>query len=223
LTTAALSIKVMDSLQTIRVLLLGDSGVGKTSIVNYLCKKNEPTAITGWTVSCHLDAIIIEYGESNNRNKKYLVEFIDVGGGSHGYAASRSVFYTFDISAILLVHDLSNIRSFSNLFKWIDEFSTVNGVDSSTLCNKIPMLLVGNKLDKLNTSHHANNNKRKQQYKKSMKNNIYNMVELSTLVNNNDINNRNRNGVNSNNIIRKFNDFFSHVFNNYNKNNGYRV
>ena len=129
----------MDSLQTIRVLLLGDSGVGKTSIVNYLCKKNELTASSGWTVSCHLDAVIIEFGESNNRNNKYLVEFIDVGGGSHGYAASRSVFYTFDISAILLVHDLSNIRSFSNLFKWIDEFSTVNGFDSSTTNNRMEL------------------------------------------------------------------------------------
>jgi len=211
----------MEGLQTIRVLLLGDSGVGKTSIVNYLCKKAESTASCGWTVSCHLDAVIYESGGLNNRNKKYLVEFIDVGGGSHGYAASRSVFYTFDINAILLVHDLSNNRSFSNLFKWIDEFSRVNGFDPSTLPNKIPMLLVGNKLDKLNTRHHANNNQRKQQYKKSMKNNIYNMVELSALVNNNI--NKKRNGVNTNNINRKFNDFFSHVFNNHNKSNGYRV
>ena len=207
-----------NGMQTIRILLLGDSGVGKTSVVNYLCDKSGEFASSGWTVGCHLEAIIFE-SSSTGRNRKCLIEFIDIGGGSHGYAASRSVFYTYDINAILLVHDLSNNRSFSNLFKWIDEFAFANGGESSTICNKIPMLLVGNKLDKLNTKHRANNNKRKQEHKQSMKNiNIYNAIEISTLINNAKDPNNNRNHHNNNNqeYKMKFHNFFHHILNNYN-------
>ena len=49
-----------NGMQTIRILLIGDSGVGKTSVVNYLCDKSGEFASSGWTVGCHLEAIIFE-------------------------------------------------------------------------------------------------------------------------------------------------------------------
>ena len=48
-----------------------------------------------------------------------IIEFFDVGG-HRNYADSRSVFY-HKLNGIILVHDLNNKKSFSNLRDWLDE------------------------------------------------------------------------------------------------------
>ena len=195
-----------DGAENVRVLLLGDSGVGKTAIVNALCGRIAAGS-TGWTVGCHLDCAMFQDVSSN---RSFVVEFVDVGGGSHGYAASRDIFYTYNINAVLVVHDLSNRRSFSNLTKWIEEYAAANNTNAASICDQIPVLLVGNKLDKLNVKHRAQNNLRKQAYTTVFKN-TYGNVEVSA-------------EASANNFpIRKFQDFFVHVLNHNNHRNGSRV
>ena len=205
-TSSAYSTSHGDGAENIRVLLLGDSGVGKTAIVNALCGRTS-VGSAGWTVGCHLDCALFQ---DVNSNRSFVVEFVDVGGGSHGYAASRDIFYTYNINAVLVVHDLSNSRSFSNLVKWIEEYAAAINSNAASICDQIPMLLVGNKLDKLNVKNRAQNNKRKQAYTNVLKN-IYGVVEVSA------------EASASNFPTRKFQDFFIHVLNHNNHRNGSRV
>ncbi len=55
--------------------------------------------------------------------RKYLIELWDIGGREK-YKVSRGVFY-HGVDGILLVHDLTNKRSYANLQKWCEEIADV--------------------------------------------------------------------------------------------------
>ena len=101
--------------RTLRILVVGDSGVGKTSLVKLLATgKAQPAS--QWTVGCSQELMVrhntqlwplwhsiismtrgcgdqaTHYSGGGGR-AEYFVEFWDVGG-SKKYSASRSVFYT---------------------------------------------------------------------------------------------------------------------------------
>jgi small GTP-binding protein len=102
----------------IRILVLGDSGTGKTCFIERLVNGKPPTHQPRWTlgcdVSCMVHTILL-----NNLEKKILIEFWDVGG-HRNYADSRGVFY-HQINGILLVHDSTNRKSFQHLKNWLEE------------------------------------------------------------------------------------------------------
>jgi Rab-like protein 3 len=98
----------------IRLLILGDSGVGKTCLLHLLCNGTIPKKSPAWTIGCNFDVLIHNY-----KNKSYFIEFCDVGG-SIRYANARSVFYK-DVDGVILVHDLSNIKTFQHLKIWFKE------------------------------------------------------------------------------------------------------
>jgi len=125
---------------------LGDTGVGKTSLVYLLCS-GKVLQNPSWTVGCHLEVLLHQC-----RGQNFFVEFWDVAGSSR-YLLSRSVCYE-NVQGILLVHDLSNKKSYTNLKRWIAEFSHVkeNGATgiqefASVSLNGIPVLVVGNKYE----------------------------------------------------------------------------
>lgn len=106
----------------VRVLVVGDSGVGKSALTHLLC--NGPWEGGGtnpfnaeWTVGCSVDVKLHEYKGGGGRRKEYFVEFFDVGG-SKKYEPSRDMFYS-QINGILLVFDVTNRKSYSNLRRWI--------------------------------------------------------------------------------------------------------
>ncbi|CAG8801272.1 13653_t:CDS:2, partial [Dentiscutata erythropus] len=80
---------------------------GKTSLVHILCH-NEALRNPTWTIGCSVDV-----------KKSYFVEFIDVGGSSK-HKSVRNMFYQ-QINGIILVHDVSNRKSYYNLWRWIAE------------------------------------------------------------------------------------------------------
>jgi hypothetical protein len=53
------------------------------------------------------------------------VEFIDVGGSSK-YKSTRNMFY-HQINGIILVHDVSNRKSYYNLWNWVSEIIESEG------------------------------------------------------------------------------------------------
>lgn len=73
----------------------------------------------GWTVGCSLDVKLHDFKAGTPQQKTYFVDFWDIGG-SLNHANSRSVFYN-GVNGIILVHDLTNRKSESNLRKWIIE------------------------------------------------------------------------------------------------------
>lgn len=142
----------------IRILVVGDSGTGKTSLVHKLCH-SIPLSNPRWTVGCSLDMSLYEYTQ---RQRKFFIEFWDVGG-HRKYKDSRHIFYS-QMNAILLVFDLTNRNSYMNLRKWIRELVQVDkekgieekyyhsdtlrgtGRQGSSLGN-MPVLVIGNKKD----------------------------------------------------------------------------
>lgn len=109
---------------TIRVLVVGDSGVGKTSLVHQLTH-SKPQPSTSWTVGCDVQILPFEV-----ERQPYFVEFWDVGG-SPRYSASRSTFY-HDFDGLMLVHDLNNKISYDNLRSWHTEVTSVSSGGAGT-------------------------------------------------------------------------------------------
>ena len=139
-----------------RLLVLGDSGVGKTSLICRITEDTLPTNLK-WTQQANIDIMMHICG-----HKSYFIEFIDVSGLIANKMA-RSVYYK-KIDGILLVFDTNNKKSYSNLKSWLREYyysSELNNNASSSFFpdiivgpshsnnekSKIPIFMIGNKTD----------------------------------------------------------------------------
>lgn len=153
----------MADIEKVRVLVVGDSGVGKTALTNLICHGtvlNSPS----WTIGCSVEVKIHEYLEGTASQRSFCIELFDIGG-SHAHRNTRHVFYNL-VHGIILVHDLSNRKSCLNLNRWLAEvtqseagtgkFGTrttdqawedpdISGRDIGQV--DIPMLVVGTKMD----------------------------------------------------------------------------
>lgn len=159
----------MSVIDRVRILVLGDSGVGKTSFV-HLAAHNEPIRSPSWTIGCSVEVKLHEYKEGTKDQKTFFIEFWDIGG-SHIHRNARSVFY-HPCHGAILVHDLTNRKSEKNLHKWLKEItnkrerkdsnasSSVSSPNTTILIdeldqesiignNSIPLLVIGTKLDQL--------------------------------------------------------------------------
>jgi len=161
----------MDAHNSLKILVVGDPSVGKTSLINILCQ-NEVKKNTSWTIGCHLDIKLFNY-EKTNRN--YYLEFIETNNRCK-HPKSREMFYK-DIKGIILVHDLSNNKSYKNLWKWLQEVIQSDTFKSSESYNdlkaandtdlkievenpdiklSVPLLVVGNKADLVAEQYRVN-------------------------------------------------------------------
>uniref|UniRef100_A0A240SXD5 Uncharacterized protein n=1 Tax=Glossina palpalis gambiensis TaxID=67801 RepID=A0A240SXD5_9MUSC len=161
-----------NTIDKVRIILVGDSGVGKTCFT-HLIAHNECLNRPGWTVGCNIEVKLHEYKEGTSQQKLYFIELFDIGG-SLSHKNSRNVFYTA-IHGIILVHDLTNRKSHGNLRDWLYEIlskdgkntyksSSVmggittesNGFDPEEFigATQIPILVVGTKLDLVDEKRH---------------------------------------------------------------------
>lgn len=122
----------MDAAATdrIKVLVLGDSGVGKSSLV-HLIVHGGPLASGSWTIGCGIEILTHDYQAGLGGQKTCLVELWDVGG-SRSHMIARPLFYN-QFHGIILVHDATNSKSHDNLRKWLGEvFNTERGRASTS-------------------------------------------------------------------------------------------
>ena len=118
-TTTATVTMALSAEDKIRVLVVGDSGVGKTAVVQRVATGSAGRT-PRWTVGCEVTVMRhTVVGRHDARERAVLVEFWDVGG-HRDYADSRAVFY-HNVNAIWLVHDVSNRKTLANLRSWLDE------------------------------------------------------------------------------------------------------
>ncbi|EEY68097.1 uncharacterized protein PITG_18542 [Phytophthora infestans T30-4] len=151
---------------SVRVLVLGESGVGKTALLRAICRLYSPTPLSNdkpsslWTTGCDVHVLLTSLGPAG---REVFVEFLDVGGHRQ-YELSRGAFY-HDIHGVVFVHDLSNAKSGERLRNWSRELSdlqrlkgcvvptmTTKTPDFSTL-HELPKLVIGNKKDLLQRNY----------------------------------------------------------------------
>ncbi|XP_021887593.1 small GTPase LIP1 isoform X2 [Carica papaya] len=141
----------------VRVLVVGDSGVGKTSLV-HLIVKGSFIARPPQTVGCTVGVKHITYGSSGSSStsikgdseRDFFVELWDVSGHDR-YKECRSLFYS-QVNGVMFVHDLSQRRTKTSLHKWAAEIAAT-GSFSAPLGSggpgglPVPYVVIGNKAD----------------------------------------------------------------------------
>lgn len=119
----------------LKILLLGDSGVGKTSIINrYVSGNFQPK---------YKFTIGADYSnrEISIDNRDVVCQIWDTAGQER-FQALSSAFYR-GADCCILVFDVTNRKSFENLDKWHNEFLYVSG------SNTTPIVLLANKTDQV--------------------------------------------------------------------------
>lgn len=117
-----------------KILIIGDSGVGKSSILlrytdNYFLHHYESTIGIDFKIKI-----------LNINNKKIKLQLWDTAGQERFRNITKS--YYKNTHGILLVYDVTNMISLHNLNKWLKE------IDEYTKNHdKIPIILIGNKKD----------------------------------------------------------------------------
>ncbi|XP_042477587.1 small GTPase LIP1-like [Macadamia integrifolia] len=141
----------------VRVLVVGDSGVGKTSLV-HLILKGSSISHPPQTIGCSVGVKHTNYGSPSSSSNSikgdaesdFFVELWDISGHER-YKDCRSLFYS-QINGVIFVYDLSQRRTKTNLQKWAAEIATT-GTFSAPLGSggpgglPVPYIVVGNKAD----------------------------------------------------------------------------
>ncbi|KAG4173362.1 hypothetical protein ERO13_A11G053900v2 [Gossypium hirsutum] len=141
----------------VRVLVVGDSGVGKTSLV-HLIVKGFSTACPPQTIGCTVGVKHTKYGSPGSSSsslkgdaeRDFFIELWDVSGHER-YKDCRSLFYS-QINGVIFVHDLSQRRTKTSLQQWASEIATT-GTFSAPLSSggpgglPVPYIVIGNKAD----------------------------------------------------------------------------
>uniref|UniRef100_A0A1I7V7E8 J domain-containing protein n=1 Tax=Loa loa TaxID=7209 RepID=A0A1I7V7E8_LOALO len=96
-------------------VVLGSSGVGKSSFVNAVCNRHD--VIPSSTVGCAVSVIAHQYRAGSTDEQTELIELWDIGGSTIHQKAS--VIFFEGAAGAILVHDLSNKKSESNLSQWV--------------------------------------------------------------------------------------------------------
>eukprot|EP01024_Parvocaulis_polyphysoides_P043947 TRINITY_DN40376_c0_g1_i2.p1 TRINITY_DN40376_c0_g1~~TRINITY_DN40376_c0_g1_i2.p1 ORF type:complete len:225 (-),score=18.57 TRINITY_DN40376_c0_g1_i2:67-741(-) len=145
-----------DRVGVIRVLVVGNTGCGKTSLIRCLTQNTISTK-PKTTIGCETYVKLIYY--PNSEGKPFFVEFWDVGGQAR-YKKLRPLFYR-DVNGVILVYDVANSWSYSSLHKWAEEIALkgtfvaplpVEIAQQNFGGLRVPILTVANKSDLLTTA-----------------------------------------------------------------------
>jgi len=154
----------------VKVLVLGDSGVGKSSFT-HLISYGQITKNPGYTIGCSTEIKLHDFKQGTLDEKAFCVEVWDIGA-SKSHAGSRSIFYN-NVNGVILVHDLTNNKSLQNLQKWLNDVlnhETSYGLNSvkvsasshnnspdeqDSSSSSLPLIMIGTKLELVNEQNRA--------------------------------------------------------------------
>lgn len=122
-----------------KILTIGESHVGKTSILRSL--EGSPFNIPMSTIG-----IDVVRKHLTINSKQILLQIWDTAGQER-YESITRTFYR-DADAILLVFDLTDLRSFNSVDKWFNKIHKETNLTEKQ--NIIPIYLIGNKYDMIN-------------------------------------------------------------------------
>lgn len=133
-------------LPSAKILVLGDSGVGKSSLVHLICHSTVLSS-PQWTIGCSLDVKLYE---------NCYLEFWDVGG-SINHKIARSFYYS-NYHGIMLVYDSTNSKSRTNLNEWLNEATQQSSLImdlESSINHNIPIITIATKIDLAPTNSYS--------------------------------------------------------------------
>ncbi|XP_022650793.1 rab-like protein 3 isoform X2 [Varroa jacobsoni] len=143
------------SVERVKVLVLGDSGVGKSSVVQLICSGRPAARSLASTIGCNVEVKLHEYRQGTDQQRTFFVEFWEIGGNT-GHANARRVFYN-SVHGIVLVHDLTNSKSHDHLKMWLADAVTRRSggeFDAEMFADlQVPVLVVGTKLSRARVQH----------------------------------------------------------------------
>lgn len=122
--------------RTFKVIVIGDSGVGKTCLTYKFCAGHFPSSGTEATIGVDFREKIVNL----NDGEEVRIQFWDTAGQERFRRSMISHYYR-NVSAVVLVYDVSSKTSFEAMPHWIAE------CDVHGLMGKVPMLMVGNKCE----------------------------------------------------------------------------
>ena len=116
----------------IKILIVGDSTVGKTNFIKkYVENKFNESYFASTGIDLITTSIKIE-------GKSFKIQIWDTAGQEKYRAMTKNLF--LKTQGIVIIFDISNETSFINLKSWMNDIKEECSAD-------IPMILVGNKLD----------------------------------------------------------------------------
>ena len=132
----------------IKILLIGDSGVGKTNFIHRFTEgKFNPLYVT--TVGLDFKSKIIQLPKLK---KIVKLQIWDTAGQERYMAINKNLFQK--VEGIIIMYDLSNRNSFENINKWLN-------MAMQATSNKT-MMLVGNKLDLVKDNRYVSEKEREE-------------------------------------------------------------
>ncbi|AYV76634.1 MAG: ras-related protein Rab-35 [Terrestrivirus sp.] len=137
----------------IKIICLGDSGVGKSSIISrYVDKYFVGNQLV--TLGIDFKIKMVNYHNKNNNTMIVLRQQIWDTGGQERYRAVASNYFR-SAHVVLLFFDLTNDKTFKHLDRWISEFNKVNDDP------EVVRILVGTKDDLVQDKNISNENDEK--------------------------------------------------------------
>jgi Ras-related protein Rab-11A len=117
----------------VKVVFIGDSGVGKTNLLSRFCK-DEFMLNSQSTVGVEFASKIIE----TENNKKVKIQIWDTAGQERFKSVTNTYYYRSQ--GALVVFDITKNSSFENVDKWVGQLRQYAG-------KEVVVILVGNKSD----------------------------------------------------------------------------
>lgn len=115
-----------------KILLVGDSGVGKSSVMGrYADNKFDELYVPTIGVDYKIRTIVL-------KGKVYKLQIWDLSGQDRFRSIVSSYYRGAD--GIFLMYDVTNNESFISLRKWLDEINNF-------VSDRVQVILVGNKVD----------------------------------------------------------------------------
>ncbi|KAI9593018.1 hypothetical protein BDF19DRAFT_449209 [Syncephalis fuscata] len=117
--------RIVETGDRVRILVLGDRGVGKSSLIHMLCH-HEPLRDARATIGFHVDVKVYEH-----KRKRCWIELLEVAGAGKHPMARRCLYAQKKVDGVILVHDPSNRRSYQHLWRWMSEATQAGAFGNS--------------------------------------------------------------------------------------------
>ena len=121
-----------EKIHELKVILVGNSGVGKTNLINVLTGRKFEQSIMTTTISTYVEKKM-EMG-----NKKYNLEIWDTAGQEKFHSLTK--LFIKESRIVLFVYDITDKNSFTEIKSWVK-------IVKEVLDDKFVMGLAGNKKD----------------------------------------------------------------------------